>query len=94
MKTLMQVPVSLVLLDDTECVPALMEFGKLYYSQDYQGSNHLCLCGCNHEVYLPIKNGEWMLNNDNNKLTVSPSILQRLECKSHYIITNGTANFV
>lgn len=71
-----------------------MEQGKMYISRVYSASTHLCLCGCGTECYLPIGNEHWLINDYNGKLTVTPSILQRFECKSHYIITNGVANFV
>lgn len=94
MKTIKQVLVELIELKEGEYIPDKMEFGKLYYSKEFNGSNHLCLCGCGHQCYLPIKKDEWSLTNNNGKVTIHPSILQRFECKSHYIITNGKANFV
>jgi len=94
MKTLKQVPIELVELKEGEFMPEKMEPNKLYYSPEFKGSNHLCLCGCGHECYLPIQEGEWSLNVSDGKVTLAPSILQRFECKSHYIITKGIANFV
>lgn len=94
MKTIKQVPIELVELKEGEYVPEIMQFGKLYYSPELKGSKHLCLCGCGVHCFLPIKEGEWYLTVNNNKPTITPSILQRFECKSHYIITNGIANFI
>lgn len=94
MKTLRQVEVELVLLGDGEFAPDILELGKLYYSPDLNGSNHLCLCGCGVECYLPIKAGEWSLTINEDRFSITPSILQRFACKSHYIITNNKANFV
>jgi hypothetical protein len=94
MKTIKQVPVELVELKENEYVPDVMEFGKIYYSEFFEGAKHLCLCGCGKDCYLPIKSGEWDLHKNGGKTTITPSILQRFECKSHYIITNGVANFV
>jgi len=91
MKTLSRVPLKLV---EVEYIPVEMEFGKIYYSREYEVSNHLCVCGCGMQTPLPIKDGEWNLKVDNGKVTISPSILQRLGCKSHYIILNGGANIV
>lgn len=91
MKTLKKVPVK---LKEVIHIPNEMEFGILYYSFDFEASNHLCLCGCGHKCYLPIKSGEWDLFKNSGKVTITPSILQRFECKSHYIITKGIANFV
>lgn len=94
MKTLRQVPIELIILESGEYIPEEMEYGKFYYTEEFRGSNHLCLCGCGHKCYLPIKENEWELSIKNNKITIKPSILQRFACKSHYIITNGIANFV
>lgn len=94
MKTLKKVPIELVILKDYEFVPTVKEFGKLYYSEKYHGCSHLCLCGCGIECYLPIASTEWQLTINEGKPTITPSILQRFDCKSHYIITNGIANFV
>lgn len=94
MKTIRKESVELVILQEGEYMPKIKEPGKLYYSPELQGSSHLCLCGCGVECWLPIKEGEWNLINNAGKATITPSILQRFECKSHYIITNGVANFV
>jgi len=96
MKTIKQVPIEIIELKEGEYIPENMEFGKLYYSKEFDGSSHLCLCGCGVKCYLPIQPNisGWLLTIQNNKPTITPSILQRFECKSHYIITNGIANFV
>lgn len=91
MKTIKQVEISVV---EVEFIPEKMEFGELYYSNKYQCTEHLCLCGCGHPCYLPLGINEWTLTRNENKPTITPSILQRFDCKSHYIITNGIANFV
>lgn len=74
-------------------MPRVMEFGKLYHSERFSSMSHLCLCGCGVECYLPIGPEGWTLTVTNGKPTITPSILQRFECKSHYIITHGVANF-
>lgn len=94
MKTLKQVPIELIEILEGEFIPNKLEFGKLYYSKEYEVANHLCLCGCGVKAPIPIKEGEWSISNENNKLTIKPSLQQLFECRSHYIITNGKANFV
>jgi hypothetical protein len=94
MKTLKKVPIELVIIPDNEFIPKELEFGKMYYSKEYGIANHLCLCGCGTKAPIPIKEDEWSITNNNGRLTVKPSLQQRFECKSHYIITNGIANFV
>jgi len=94
MKTLKQVPIELVEVKDDEFIPNQLEFGKLYYSKEYGIAMHLCLCGCGIKAPIIIKDGWWSISNENRKLTVKPSLQQLFECRSHYIITNGVANFV
>ena len=93
MKTLKKVPLEII---ETEYIPEYheMEFGKLYYSKEYKTTSHLCPCGCGQLTPIPVKEGEWSLLIENGKATISPSILHRMGCKSHYIITNGVANIV
>lgn len=93
MKTKYKVQLEIV---ETEFIPEAekMEFGKLYYSKEYEGTNHLCPCGCGQQTPIPVKEGEWNLTIKNGKATIRPSILHRLGCKTHYIITDGIANIV
>ena len=94
MKTLKRVLIELVEIKYGEFIPEQLEFGKMYYSREYSVANHLCLCGCGVKAPIPINDLEWSISNENSKLTVKPSLQQLFECRSHYIITNGIANFV
>ena len=95
MKTLRKEPIRLV---RCEYFPPLDEIEEhvMYYSPFKGYSFHLCLCGCKEPIMLRIDdfcNSGWEIANE-EKLTILGSI-QRMEgCKSHYIITNGIANFV
>lgn len=93
MKTLKKVPLELV---EVEFIPNFtdMQFGILYYSKEYKTTNHLCPCGCGIQTPIPVKEGEWDLLIENNKVTISPSILHRLGCQTHYVITKGIANII
>jgi hypothetical protein len=91
MKTLKRVEIDPVFV---EFVPENLEQNKLYISEKYNGCSHLCLCGCGVTCYLPLNPGEWSIKNNSGKVSITPSILQRFDCKSHYIITNNVANFV
>ena len=92
MKTLKRVFLEVVEVEFID--PKYMEFGEFYYSREYGSSNHLCVCGCGKQTPLPIKENGWSLVINDNKPTITPSILQRHGCQSHYIITNGIANIV
>lgn len=95
MKTLKKVPVEPVYL---EFLPELseMEEGKIYISREYKVSKHKCLCGCGELVVLPFSSpDDWKFTEDKGKITFTPSVGNyQFACKSHYIITNGIANFV
>jgi hypothetical protein len=95
MKTLRKEPIDYV---ECEQVPEVMEPNKLYYSEKCFVAIHLCLCGCGQKTVTPIYPDNipepgWQITRK-DKLTITPSILQINGCKSHYIITNGVANFV
>ena len=77
-----------------EFIPEFLEYGKIYISKEYSTSTHLCLCGCGEKCVLPLTESEWILEDFQGIITLKPSILQRFNCKSHYIITNGIANFI
>lgn len=94
MKTIRQEYISPEYVDEFIPPKGEMRPGIIYISLRYRASSHLCLCGCGHECYLQFKDGEWNLVDNGSKITITPSIQQRFECKSHYIITNGKANFV
>lgn len=93
MKTIEKINLELI---EVEFIPKFeyMEFGKFYYSKEYNVSNHLCVCGCGMQTPLPIHTNEWNLEINDNKITIAPSILHRNGCKSHYVITNGVANII
>lgn len=71
---------------------------RIYISIDYKTAIHKCLCGCGEKVVTPLDKYGWKISEyqkGNLKLTMTPSIGNfQLPCKSHYIITNGMANFV
>lgn len=93
MKTLKRVEVTPVYV---ETMPEVMEQGKVYISLKYKVAIHICLCGtCGSKTVTPLGEKEWTLTDKEGKITLSPSIGNyQMPCKSHYIITNGKANFV
>jgi hypothetical protein len=103
MKTIAKIPYELIILSEGEYIPNEIEPNKFYYSKELGASSHLCPCGCNTERFIPIKaegnsitmNLEsWNIEIKDNKFSITPSILHRQGCKSHYIITNNIANIV
>jgi len=94
MKTLKIVEITPVYMEEGLPEKDQMKPDTLYISEQYKGCSHLCLCGCGVECYLPLTQGQWMLTNQDGKVSLTPSILQRFDCRSHYIITKNKANFV
>ena len=76
--------------------PDEMEQGVMYLHKTKPFALHLCLCGCGELCMLKMDAAVgWTITNK-EKLSITPSILQGegYACRSHYIITNGVANFV
>jgi hypothetical protein len=94
MKTLKQVEITPIFLDGYLPKNQDLEQNKIYISKEYNGLKHLCLCGCGETSYIPLAPNEWTLTEKNGKVSLTPSLLHRFACKSHYIITNNVANFV
>jgi hypothetical protein len=94
MKTLKQVQVTVeyvTLMPDYET----SKENVIYVSILYSCAIHKCLCGCGAKTVTPLTKGEWTLTENDKGVTMTPSIYNRgMDCKSHYIITNGIANFV
>lgn len=75
-----------------ESMPHEKEPGILYVSEKYEGTAHICPCGCGVMAYLAFghwaeidRDAAWELTNDAGKITISPSILNS-GCKAHYFI--------
>jgi hypothetical protein len=66
------------------------EPGVLYFSEKYELAIHLCACGCGLEAVTPTSNGGWTIAFDaDDAVTLSPSLLQRMPCRSHYFVQSG-----
>jgi len=94
MKTIKKVPYELGVLPDTLPEAKDMVPGKFYFSEKFQASSHLCPCGCGDNVFLPIGKDDWELERHGTTFSISPSILKRLGCKSHYVIKKGVASIL
>lgn len=68
-------------------IPNVLEEGKLYISEKYKMAIHRCACGCGEETVTPLDENGWTLENNNNIVSLSPSIGNfSFKCKSHYFI--------
>jgi len=96
MKTIKKVTIETVFVDE---IPSYIEIGKVYISEKYGTSKHICLCGCETMVVMPFEIGRsdgrysWGLVKENNgTISFIGSVLQH-PCEAHYIITKNVANF-
>jgi len=93
-KTLKQVEITPVFVEE---MPDKIVQGEVYISKKYHTSRHLCLCGCENLVIMPLDDGRqwWQLVEKGEKVSFIGSVGNySFLCKSHYIITNNVANFV
>ena len=68
-------------------VPEDLLPGILYVCFDCNVVAHLCACGCDEKVILPIDPGFWSVKYDGETVSLSPSIGNfQIPCKSHYWI--------
>lgn len=73
-------------------MPDIIESDKLYISDKYKIAIHLCACGCGVKTVTPIGKGEWNITNNENKITLRPSIGNFSGEKpyhAHYYITEN-----
>lgn len=71
-------------------MPAALEEGVLYVTDEFETAAHLCACGCRSKVRTPLGPTEWSVREDQDGPTLRPSIgnWQR-PCRSHYWIIDG-----
>lgn len=95
MKTLKKVPITYKIIDGFMPPWSDMEDGVIYISEKFNTAHHRCLCGCGQPTVTPLGPGQWNIEYSPKGLSMKPSISNyQFACKSHYIITNGVANFV
>lgn len=75
-----------------EFIPNDLEEGILYISNEYNCAVHLCACGCKQKTVTPIQPGEWTLIENQNQVSLRPSIgnfIGENPYHAHYYITNN-----
>lgn len=71
-------------------MPAKLEPGVLYVSDEFGTAAHLCACGCGSKIRTPLGPTEWHLRETAAGPTLFPSIGNwQKPCRSHYLITAG-----
>jgi len=77
-------------LERVRTMPAQLEPGVLYVSEEFHTAAHLCACGCGSKVRTPLGQAEWTFTDDPDGPSLDPSVgnWQR-PCRAHYWIANG-----
>jgi len=71
-------------------MPATLEPGVLYVSNEFGIAAHLCACGCGAKIRTPLSPTDWQFDNTDAGPTLYPSIGNwQQQCQSHYFITAG-----
>lgn len=71
-------------------MPATLEPGLIYVSDEFGVAVHLCACSCGDKVVTPLSPTEWELTGGANSPALWPSIGNwQSPCRSHYIIRQG-----
>lgn len=79
-----------IVLQRVEFLPKELRSGILYVSDEYAVAGHLCACGCESKVIVPLGAEEWIFLENAGRPTLKPSIGNwQLPCRSHYMITGG-----
>jgi len=77
-------------LQRVEYMPAKLEPGILYVSEEFGTAAHLCACGCGIKIRTPLGPTEWAVEETAFGPTLWPSVGNwQHACKSHYMITDG-----
>jgi hypothetical protein len=79
-------------LQKVKYMPAQLEPGILYVSDEFEIAVHLCACGCGEKIRTPLGPTEWKVSVEKRRAgpSVWPSIGNwQLPCHSHYIIRRG-----
>jgi hypothetical protein len=82
-------------LERVGAMPAALESGVLYVSDEYETAAHLCACGCGSKVRTPLGPTEWTVDDDDEAgPSLHPSVgnWQR-PCRSHYVIAGGEVHW-
>ena len=77
-------------LERVRTMPAQMEPGVLYVSEEFETAAHLCACGCGSKVRTPLADTEWHFTDHPQGPSLYPSIGNwQWPCRAHYWIDRG-----
>ena len=69
-------------------IPNILLKETFYITKKYSGISYLCPCNCGVETWIPTgsQKYDWELDIKESKVFISPSVLHKTPCKSHYYI--------
>lgn len=74
-----------------------MEHGKIYISEMFETTSHLCACGCGSLTVceiVPITGWGFTKNESETVVSLTPSIYNKYyPCGSHYFLTDNKINW-
>lgn len=77
-------------LERVHYMPADLQPGILYASEEFDIAIHLCACGCGSKIRTPLGPTEWNIKETKEGLSLYPSVGNwQQACKSHYWINCG-----
>lgn len=79
---------------EVERFPADIKPGALYWSREFKMCAHRCACGCGDVIQLPVDDLNFRIIEDNNGVTLRPSVGNWNICDAHYYITGGDVEWL
>ena len=74
-----------------EFIPKELGEGVLYISKRFNTASHLCCCGCGTKIVTPLRETEYRLTAQGDRVSLDPSIGNwNHPCQSHYFIRNNS----
>lgn len=86
-----------ITIEHHDQIPEELENGVLYISLKYKVAIHLCACGCGGQTVTPLGKGEWLLTENDEKVTLRPSIgnwAGESPYHAHYYITDSKIDWL
>jgi len=74
-----------------EFIPKELEEGVLYISKRFNTASHRCCCGCGTKIVTPLRETEYRLTEQGDRVSLDPSIGNwNHPCQSHYFIRDNS----
>jgi hypothetical protein len=75
-------------------IPAQMQEGVVYHTEEFELAGLLCACGCGHRITLLVPDSHEVWD-EGGYATIRPSVgVFDASCKSHYVISAGDVQWL